>query len=193
MKSISILIFAFILTGCGGGGSDSATPNPGTTTPTATLNLQCDLTASYIPVSDPVVSPATGTSIATVIAVHGKSGTPTRPHMSTLSSDLNGQGYNVIMPYMPWSTLNWDGTLCDGISYINSLITAEKASGNTVILLGHSLGGVNVLSYAALSNTTKPDALLVLAPGHAVQRESPARMGRAGHMRPALLRAGADG
>ena len=165
MKLFSILTLAFILAGCSSG-SDSTAANPNTTTPTAALTLQCDLTASYTPVNSPLTSSAASTSAATVIAVHGKNGAPTRSHMLSLAADLNAQGYDVTMPYMPWSDLVWDGTLCDGISYINSLIAAEKAIGNSVILLGHSLAGPIVLSYSALTNTTQPDALLVLAPGH---------------------------
>jgi hypothetical protein len=92
--------------------------------------------------------------------------------MTTLAADLNTLGYNVMMPYMPWSGLNWNGTLCEGMSYINSLIVAENNAGNSVILLGHSLAGPIVLSYAALTNTTKPNAVTVLAPGHFVHNSS---------------------
>lgn len=172
MKSISILIFAFILTGCGGGGSDSPATNPGTTTPTATLNLQCDLTASYTPATTPEISLAAGTSVATVIAVHGKNGSPLRAHMQTLKTNLNAQNYDVIMPYMPWSDLTWSGTLCDGISYLNSLISTEKSAGKSVILLGHSLAGQAVLTYSALGNSTKPDAVSIIAPGHFIHHSS---------------------
>ncbi len=172
MKSISILILAFILTGCSGGGSDAAATDPGTITLTATLNLQCDLNAIYSPVTPPITSAGTGTPTTTVIALHGKSGSPLNGVISTLATDLNAKGYNIIRPYMPWSSLVWSGTLCDGISYINELIVAEKAIGNSVILLGHSLGGVVVLSYTALANTTKPDGLTVMAPGHYVPNSS---------------------
>ena len=160
MKFILVVTLISLFVGCGGG---SATSGSSTN---SVFNFQCDLTISYSPRFEPLNSAGTGSPVKTVIAIHGKSGTPTRDHMTTLSTTLNGKGYNVIMPYMSWSTLNWDGSLCDGLSYINELIVAEKAKGNAVILLGHSLGGVNVLSYAALSNTTKPDALVVMAPGH---------------------------
>jgi pimeloyl-ACP methyl ester carboxylesterase len=158
MKFILSLAFTLILSGCVGGDSSSST--------SSTLSLQCDLNVSYTPIAAPIRSTGTGTPTTTIIALHGKSGTPTRSHMSTLANELNAQGYDVVMPYMSWATLNWNGTLCDGISYINSLVAAEKISGNSVILLGHSLGAVNVVSYAALENTAKPDALIVMAPGH---------------------------
>jgi pimeloyl-ACP methyl ester carboxylesterase len=110
--------------------------------------------------------------VATVIAVHGKNGSPMRSHMQSLENDLNAQGYDVIMPWMPWHDLNWDGTLCDGISYLNELIETEKNLGHPVILLGHSLAGPVVLSYSALEDTAKPDAVTILAPGHFIHLSS---------------------
>lgn len=160
MKFILVVTLISFLVGCGGGGGSAAsTPSSNTG-----LSLQCDLTSKYTPRLAALSSAGTGTT--TVIALHGKSGVPTLGHMSTLSTTLNAKGYNVIMPYMSWSTKVWDGSLCDGFSYVNELIVAEKAKGNAVVLLGHSLGGVNVVSYAALANTTKPDAVVAMAPGH---------------------------
>ena len=164
---ILVVSLAFGVIGCGGGGS----PDPAGLTPVNTFNLQCDLTVSYTPGTAPEISSGAG-AITTVIALHGKSGAPTRSHMQSLAADLNAQGYDVVMPYMPWSELEWDGTLCDSISYIDSLVATEIMSGNSVILLGHSMAGPIVLSYAALANTTKPDALTVLAPGHYVPNSS---------------------
>ena len=168
--AFSVIILFLTLSDCagggGGGGGDGAPADP------ANINLQCDLNAIYSPSTPPITSAGTGTPTTTVIALHGKSGSPTNGVISTLATDLNAQGYNIIRPYMPWSSLVWSGTLCDGISYINELIVAEKAIGNSVILLGHSLGGVVVLSYTALANTTKPDGLTVMAPGHYVPNSS---------------------
>ena len=161
MKFILVVTLISFLGGCGGGGGSAASSSSAN----GTFNLQCDLTKSYTPRSAALSSPGAGTPVTTVIALHGKNGVPTPSHMSTLSTTLNAKGYNVIMPYMSWSTY-WDGTLCDGFSYVNELIVAEKAKGNAVVLLGHSLGGVNVISYAALSNATKPDAVVSMAPGH---------------------------
>ena len=76
------------------------------------------------------------------------------------------------MPYMPWSGLTWNGTLCDSISYLNSLISTEKSAGKPVILLGHSLAGPVVLAYSALDNSTKPDAISIIAPGHFIHQSS---------------------
>ena len=163
--SVLFAVIVSLLSACGGGSSDS-------TVPTVTLNLQCDLTAGYTPVATPESSSGTGTSVATVIAVHGKNGSPLRPHMQTLKTDLNAQGYDVIMPYMPWSGLTWSGTLCDSISYLNSLISTEKNAGKPVILLGHSLAGPVVLAYSALESSTKPEAISIIAPGHFIHQSS---------------------
>ena len=140
------------------------------------FTLQCDLNAIYSPVVEPVLSPASlpigETSNQTVLVMHGKNGSPLRSHMVSLKAALNAEGYNVIMPYMPWSELTWNGTLCDSISYLNELITAEHDNDNYVILLGHSLAGPVSLAYSALSNTEKADAVNVVAPGHFIHQSS---------------------
>lgn len=163
------ILLSLILSACGSGGGGDVGSDP--TNTVAEFNLQCDLSSNYAAIT-PETSAATTTYIATVIAVHGKNGSPARAHMQSLKSDLNAQGYDVILPWMPWHDLNWDGTLCDGISYLNELVETEKNLGNPVILLGHSLAGPIVLSYSALSDTTKPDALTILAPGHFIHQSS---------------------
>jgi pimeloyl-ACP methyl ester carboxylesterase len=164
---IFITLSLLILNACGGSDSGS-TSGP---TPSA-FTLECDLNTAYTAVAPPLTSTGTGTPTTTVIALHGKNGSPAAAHMTNLATDLNAQGFNVIMPYMPWSGFDWNGTLCQGISYINSLIVAENNAGNSVILLGHSLGGSIVLNYAALFDTTKPDAVAILAPGHFIHSSS---------------------
>ena len=155
-------VLTLILTACGGGGGGGGGGGA------LTFNLTCDMGVTYTPAAAPITTVGAGTPTTTVIALHGKNGAPTRTHMATLASDLAVLGYNVSLPYMPWRDLDWDGSLCDSMSYINSLVAAEKTAGNNVILLGHSLAGPIVLSYAALSNSTKPDALTLVAPGHFV-------------------------
>lgn len=132
-----------------------------------TFDLTCNLNADYTARAEAVTySATTQPAMATAIILHGKNGTPTRSHFQTLATDLAAAGYDVIAPYMPWSNFVWDGTMCDSMSYIDRLVAQEKDAGKSVILLGHSLAGPIVLAYAALENTTAPDGLLVLAPGH---------------------------
>ncbi len=164
-----IISFAF-LTGCGGG---SSTDNTSGGDNVASFKLACDLNAAYTPASAPVLTAGVGSPTTTVIALHGKSATPTQTsHMQTLADGLSAAGYDVVRPYLPWTSTSWNGALCDGIAYVNSLITAEQANGKSVVVLGHSLGGVFVLSYAALTDTAKPDAFVLIAPGHFVPNSS---------------------
>jgi pimeloyl-ACP methyl ester carboxylesterase len=162
MKHITLALFLLILVGCGGGAGDKTSPAD------PTFSLQCDLNLTFTPIGNPIVTTGTGTPDTTVIALHGKNGIASSATMGTLAADLNAQGYDVIRPYMPWADYNWTGSLCDAMAYINSLVEAETNAGKSVILLGHSLAGPIVLSYAALSNTTKPTAITVVAPGHFV-------------------------
>jgi len=151
--------------------------NPETAANTPRFVLECDLTQTYTPATSPIVSPSTnGISSQTVLAIHGKNGSPLRDHMTTLKTRLNAEGYNVIMPYMPWSDLSWSGSLCDSMAYINEIITAERTNesskDNYIILLGHSLAGPVSLAYSALENTNKADAVNVVAPGHFIHQSS---------------------
>ena len=85
---------------------------------------------------------------------------------------LNDNGYDVIMPTMPWSGSAWNGTVCESIAHLDELVAEEKDAGNPVILLGHSLAGPVVLAYGALTDTTDPDGLVVMAPGHIPHQSS---------------------
>ena len=162
MKLIAVFILGLMLSGCGDDSSPVVVAPP-------SFNLQCDLAEDYSPRAPEIVSTGTGTPSTTVIAMHGKNGEPdSTSHMDTLAADLNTQGYDVIRPYMPWATLEWDGSLCDSMSYINKLITTEQARGRKVILLGHSLAGVVAVHYAALSNAQQPEGFVIVAPGHFV-------------------------
>jgi len=141
-------------------------------TAAAEFSLTCDMSEVFTPAATAVETIAAESNNTTVIILHGKSGSPNATHLVSLGNDLNNLGYDVVAPYMPWSSSNWNGTLCQGASYVNALINTEKDKGNKVILLGHSLGGPNALAYAALENSAKPDAVVALAPGHFVHRSS---------------------
>jgi hypothetical protein len=110
--------------------------------------------------------------------VHAKTGSP----YAAMRQNLNGLGFDVIMPCITWSSLNWDGTLCDSISYLNTLIDTEKKAGNKVILLGYSLDGPGVLAYTSFTNSSKPDAVIPVAPGHFIHRSSTLTAGHAGSL-----------
>ena len=167
MRLVIFVISLLSITACNKSSTSSDSSIPAFT-------LSCDLSVNYTPIADPIQSASTnGNATITVIALHGKNGSPTESALTSLKTDLNAAGYNVVMPYMPWSGLNWNGTLCDGISYVNQIIKTERAnSTNKILLLGHSLGAVIVLAYAALNDTSKPDNLIVVAPGHFLHASS---------------------
>jgi len=168
IRNISVVVsssLVLILAACGGGGGGGG--GSGVVTPT--FNLTCNLTSTYTSsLGGPITTAGTGTPTTTVIALHGKNGSAASSTVATLAAGLNAAGYDVIRPNMPWANFNWDGSLCDAMAYLDDLIDTEITAGKSVILLGHSLASPVVLSYAALSNTTKPDALVIVAPGHFV-------------------------
>ncbi|MDX1812594.1 MAG: alpha/beta hydrolase [Gammaproteobacteria bacterium] len=143
--------------------------------PIPEFTLSCDLNVAYTPLADPIESPSSNGTPAsiTVLVLHGKNGSPNNSGMNDLRANLNAAGYNVVMPYLPWTGTNWNGTLCDGMAYINQIIDAERAkSTNYILLLGHSLGATNALAYTALSDTSKPENLIAVAPGHYLHESS---------------------
>jgi pimeloyl-ACP methyl ester carboxylesterase len=166
LKFMSLAFGMLILAGCGGGESGGSTPS------TPTFSLQCDLTLNYTPIATPITDLGVGTPDTTVIALHGKSGNPAASHMNNLAGDLTAAGYDVVRPYLPWTSSSWNGSLCDAMAYINSLIEAEKTAGKSVILLSHSLAGIISMSYMALDNTSKPAAITIVAPGHFIHQSS---------------------
>lgn len=100
--------------------------------------------------------------------MHGKTGSPNGLHLFPLYTDLSTAGYDVIAPYMPWSTSNWTGSMCEGMNYIDSLVTAEAAKGRSVIVAGHSMGGAHSLIYAATQPSATVKGIVTMAPGHFV-------------------------
>lgn len=136
------------------------------------FNYACDLSTSYTPRTAALEFPATGTAKATAIILHGKTGSPQAPFLITLREGLNANNYNVVGAYMPWSGLQWDGTVCQGIAYLNTLIEMEQAKSNKVIVIAHSLGAPIAAAHAALDNTSKPDAYSLLAPGHFIHQSN---------------------
>ena len=153
----------------------SCASNNSSDAPIPPFTLSCDLNVTYTPLADPIESASSNGTPATVtvLVLHGKNGSPTASFMNTFRTDLNAAGYKVIMPYMPWSGTSWNGTLCDGISYVNQIIETEKAkSTNYIILVGHSLGATIALAYTAVADTSKPESLAVVAPGHFIHQSS---------------------
>lgn len=158
MKTILSLTFiTLFFIGCGGGSGSN----------NQTFTLECSSEGVYSPDNPPrEFLPINDDKNITIILMHGKTGTPYSNNIQPYQEELPSHGYKVIFPYMPYSTSNWSGTLCEGMNYIDTLVESEKALGNNVIIAGHSMGGVHSLIY----KTTNPDPIvkgfIVSAPGH---------------------------
>ena len=156
---VVILIFFYGCSSSGDGGSSTAPP--------ASYSVDCSSSATYKPISAPVVTPSTGApATVSIIVMHGKTGSPNSAHLPPLYTDLSNAGYDVIAPYMPWSGLDWDGSMCEAMNYIDSLAALETAKGRRVIVAGHSMGGAHSLIYGATSPGSEVKGILTLAPGH---------------------------
>lgn len=141
-------------------------------------SFNCANTGAYTPVNSPVIyNSLAGAASTTIIMIHGKSGSPLSSQYSSLYSDLQSAGYNVKALYMPWGNNGnspglWNGTLCQGMNYIDEVIQAEKTAGNNVVLIGHSMGGAGSFIYNSTADVNKPDASIIIAPGHFMHKSS---------------------
>jgi pimeloyl-ACP methyl ester carboxylesterase len=133
-------------------------------------SVDCTAYAAYAPITTPVITPSSAApATTTMIVMHGKAGTPL--YLSPLYTELAINGYDVIAPYMPWSDLDWDGSMCEAMNYIDILAAQEALKGNAVIVAGHSMGGAHALIYAATDPAIEVKGIIALAPGHFPQLE----------------------
>ncbi len=164
-KIVCVLIFInFFIVGC---------IDKNATATNEVIEGECSLNADYIINTEPIRLYSDNLDAPTIILLHGKNGSPLSSDIYSLADDFKFDGYNVIMPYMAWSSTQWSGTFCDSISYLNYLILTEKAkTDQDVILAGYDLGATVALSYEAMSNTLKADTLNILAPSHFIHQDS---------------------
>ena len=162
IKLIVPIVALTIFYGCSSSGDGGAS-----TVPPPSYKVDCSSSATYAPINAPVVTLSTGApATVSVIVMHGKTGSPNSDHLPPLYTYLSNAGYDVIAPYMPWSGLDWDGSLCEAMNYIDSLAALEAAKGRSVIVAGHSMGGAHSLIYAATSHSSEVNGIVSLAPGH---------------------------
>ena len=174
------------LIACGGGGDGSlggttggtgdpiADPGTGGTGSNTLATLDCATATAFDPAafsfSTPIVTSPDITMVddtnTTVILMHGKTGSPASPFLASFQTDMADKGYKVVAPVMPWSTNRWEGTLCEGMAYINQLAELEIAAGREVVIAGHSMGGVYALIYGVTQPSSVVKALVTIAPGH---------------------------
>lgn len=160
-----LLMFSFILTGCGEGDSGG-----GNNTNAAMTQLNCTGVTAFDPAAAGLFAQTTAASgtpkNTTIILLHGKTGSPYSTHLSSFQTDMAALGYKVIAPSMTWSTTTWNGSLCEGMTYINELIATEKNASQDVVLIGHSMGGAYSVMYGVTQPNETLKAIVTIAPGH---------------------------
>lgn len=105
------------------------------------------------------------------VVMHGKSSEPDTPFRLELYPKLTSYGYEVIAPKMPWSK-EWTGTLDDGFSLIDEIVSQVAKRGKKVVLVGHSLGGSNALIYASRKPKREVLGVITVAPGHMLHKSN---------------------
>lgn len=102
-----------------------------------------------------------------VLMLHGKSpGHAQDPHFGALKSPLQREGWEVLLPDMPWSRTryldgHWDQAMSEIAGHVKAL---QDGGAQKIVLVGHSMGVPAALSHAARGGVV--DALVLLAPGH---------------------------
>ena len=166
LKNWGLVIFVALLGACGGGGGDG-TSDPGGGNVVA-YTLDCSAAAAYTPVNTPFRMDSTSgiAATSTLIVMHGKTGSPYAAHLQSFYSYMAAQGYDIVAPFMPWSSTTWGGDLCEAMAYIDQLAETEIALGKDVVVVGHSMGGVAALIYGATEPPAGVQAIVPIAPGH---------------------------
>lgn len=102
-----------------------------------------------------------------ILMLHGKSpGNPQDPSLQSLRAALGQQGWEVLLPDMPWSRRryldgHWDMAMAEIASHVQTL---RDRGAQRLVILGHSMGVPAAMSHAARGGAV--DALVLLAPGH---------------------------
>lgn len=102
-----------------------------------------------------------------VLMLHGKNpSNPQDPSFLPLKAVLERQGWDVLLPDMPWSRRrylegHWDLAMSEIAGHVKAL---KDKGAQKIVLIGHSLGVPAAMSHAARGGVV--DALVLLAPGH---------------------------
>jgi len=100
----------------------------------------------------------------TVVMLHGKNSSQWTQAFDPLITFLLKKRYRLLVPQLPWGK-EWDGTMCQGLNYVDKLVRAERRKGRQVVVLGHSFGGTHALIYAARAKRNLK-GIVVIGPGH---------------------------
>src|SRR5688500_20047890 len=104
-----------------------------------------------------------------VVLLHGKSGSPSR-HIASLASALQGKGYLVSTPNMPWAgNRMYDATFEQAMAQIDREFDSLRQKGaKRLVVAGLSMGANAALGYGASREGLT--GVIALAPGHAPER-----------------------
>jgi len=99
-----------------------------------------------------------------IVLMHGKWGSPDK-NIGTLASTLEGKGFLVSAPEMPWSRpRSYDKSADDALNEIDGEVAKLRGKGaKRIVIAGHSLGAAGALAYASRRTV---DAIVLIAPGH---------------------------
>jgi pimeloyl-ACP methyl ester carboxylesterase len=100
-----------------------------------------------------------------VVLMHGKQGNPSQSQLSYLFQRIESAGVLLETPTMCWTQYRiYDRTLPDCLAEIDESIAKLKKRGATSIIVGgHSLGGLGALAYASFHKGLR--GVIALAPG----------------------------
>ena len=100
-----------------------------------------------------------------LVFIHGKGSEPDKPDYKSLYAKLNGAGYQVIAPRMPWAGEHWSGTLSQAMEVIDAAVNLGASSGRKVLVGGHSYGGMAAILYRPGNPPATVAGRFMLAPG----------------------------
>jgi pimeloyl-ACP methyl ester carboxylesterase len=109
-----------------------------------------------------------------VVLLHGKGGSPTG-YIRELAAALQGRGYLVSAPTMPWAKNRiYDASFEEAMAEIDRHVDALRQKGATlVVVAGQSLGANAALGYAA--SRERVGGIIALAPAHNPELQAFAR------------------
>jgi pimeloyl-ACP methyl ester carboxylesterase len=109
-----------------------------------------------------------------VVLLHGKGGSPTG-YIRELAFALQGRGYLVSTPTMPWAKNRiYDASFEEAMAEIDREVDALRQKGaKLVVVAGQSLGANAALGYAA--SRERVGGIIVLAPAHNPELQAFAR------------------
>jgi len=100
-----------------------------------------------------------------IVYIHGKRANPFIMHNKKFIDKMSQSGFKVVAPVMPWSQRRgYEGSREQGLEVIQAAV--ELFGERPVVVIGHSLGGMSVLQFAAGETGDNVVGVVAVAPGH---------------------------